>query len=127
LAEGVLPSLLNLSKFEVRPMNTVTGNTQPETTLLDLDAPPGETSPQLDDYLASAMEELQAMTERVNRGEAIDRDSRDWLLNQVDFIVEIIGNESLELSDDMRSNLLQLLLAIANLNEQIRHQASLAL
>jgi flagellar biosynthesis regulator FlaF len=45
----------------------------------------------------------------------------------VDFIVETIGNESPELSDELRSNLLQLLLAIANLNEQIRRQASLAL
>jgi len=108
-------------------MNTLGGSTQPETTVLDLDAPTIGTSPQLDDYLASAMEELQAMTERVNRGESMEHGSRDWLLNQVDFIVEVIGNESLALSDDMRSNLLQLLLAIANLNEQIRHQASLSL
>jgi flagellar biosynthesis regulator FlaF len=49
------------------------------------------------------------------------------MLAQVDFIVETIGSENLELDDEMRSNLLQLLLAIANLNEQIRHQASLAL
>ncbi len=49
------------------------------------------------------------------------------MLTQVDFIVETIGNENPELDDQMRSNLLQLLLAIANLNEQIRHQASLGL
>lgn len=108
-------------------MNTLSGSTQPETTVLDLDAPTMGTSPHLDDYLASAMEELRAMTERVNRGEAVDHDSRGWLLNQVDFIIEVVGNESLELGDEMRSNLLQLLLAVANLNEQIRHQASLAL
>ena len=47
------------------------------------------------------------------------------MLDQVDFIVEIIGNEDLELGDEMRSNLLQLLLGIANLNEQIRSQGSL--
>jgi hypothetical protein len=108
-------------------MNTLSGSTQPETTVLELDATTSVTSPHLDDYLASAMEELRTMTERVNRGEAVDHDSRGWLLNQVDFIVEIVGNESLELGDEMRSNLLQLLLAVANLNEQIRHQASLAL
>lgn len=108
-------------------MNTLSSSTQPETTVLELDATTSETSPHLDDYLASAMEELQRMTDRVNRGEAMDHDSRDWLLNQVDFIVEVIGNERLDLGDEMRSNLLQLLLAVANLNEQIRHQASLAL
>ena len=67
------------------------------------------------------------INELVSLGEAVDRDSRDWMLAQVDFIVEAIGNESLELGDEMRSNLLQLLLAIANLNEQIRRQASLGL
>jgi hypothetical protein len=47
------------------------------------------------------------------------------MLDQVDFIVEAIGNETLELGDEMRSNLLQLLLALANLNEQIRRQTPL--
>jgi|SRR5579863_2126170 hypothetical protein len=81
--------------------------------------------PRLDTYLLQSTHELNDLTELVNRGEMIDRDSRDWMLAQVDFIVETIGNEGLELSDEMRSDLLQLLLAIANLNEQIRHQASL--
>jgi hypothetical protein len=31
----------------------------------------------------------------------------------------------LELGDEMRADLLQFLLAVANLNEQIRHQASM--
>ena len=46
------------------------------------------------------------------------------MLEQVDFIVETIGDESLDVGDEMRSNLLQLLLSIANLNEQIRSQTS---
>jgi hypothetical protein len=108
-------------------MMTPDRNSYSDGTVLDLDAVGADSNLCLGDYLASATRELNAMTELVNRGEAVNQDSREWLLNQVDFIVEVIGNESLELGDDLRSNLLQLLLSIANLNEQIRHQASLAL
>ena len=79
---------------------------------------------ELDDYLVQSTQELNEISELANLGEIIDRKSRDWMLHQVDFIVETIGNEDLEVGDEMRSNLLQLLLAIANLNEQIRSQAS---
>jgi hypothetical protein len=78
----------------------------------------------LDEYLVQSTQELNEISELANLGEIIDRKSRDWMLHQVDFIVETIGNEDLEVGDEMRSNLLQLLLAIANLNEQIRSQAS---
>lgn len=90
---------------------------------IDLHSISGEGQPRLDAYFLKSMQELDAITELVNRREVIGRDSRDWILTQVDFIVETIGNESLELDDELRSNLLQLLLAIANLNEQIRRQA----
>jgi hypothetical protein len=86
-----------------------------------------EGAPRLDNYFLKATQELNAITELVSRGEIVDRNSRDWMLDQVDFIVETIGDEGLELGDGLRSNLLQLLLAIANLNEQIRSQASLDL
>jgi hypothetical protein len=93
-----------------------------------IDHPPSLThgGPSLDSYLLTSTQQLDAITNLANLGEAVDRNSRDWMLDQVDFIVETIGDESVELSDEMRSNLLQLLLAIANLNEQIRHQASLS-
>jgi hypothetical protein len=78
----------------------------------------------LENYLLNSTEKLNALTEFVSRGEVVDRDSRDWMLAQVDFVVDTIGNEGLDLSDETRSNLLQLLLALANLNEQIRRQAS---
>ena len=81
----------------------------------------------LDDYFLKSTQELNAITELVSRGETVDRNSRDWMLDQVDFIVDTIGDEGVELGDELRSNLLQLLLAIANLNEQIRCQASLDL
>jgi hypothetical protein len=87
----------------------------------------GEDGPSLDHYLLEATQKLNMITDLVSRGEMVDRNSRDWMLDQVDFIVETVGNEYLELGDEIRSNLLQLLLAIANLNEQIRCQASLDL
>jgi hypothetical protein len=108
-------------------MTTPSRNSYSERSVIELPASFGGGGQSLDSYLADSTQELNAITELVSRGETADRDARDWMLAQVDFIVETIGNESLELGDEMRSNLLQLLLAIANLNEQIRHQASLAL
>ena len=102
-----------------------TGSSQ--GSVIDLHTSFGEGAPALDNYLLQSRQQLHAITELANRGEVVDRDSRDWMLTQVDLIVETVGDEGLELDDDMRSNLLQLLLAIANLNEQIRSQASLNL
>jgi hypothetical protein len=45
----------------------------------------------------------------------------DWLLNQVDFAVEALGQEDNLWDSDQRSKLLELLLGVANLNEYIRH------
>jgi hypothetical protein len=95
--------------------------------VIDLHTSLDEGGAHLEDYLLKSTQELDAITELVRLGEVVDRDTRDWMLNQVDSIVEAIGNERLELSDEMRSNLLQLLLALANLNEQIRRQTSLNL
>jgi hypothetical protein len=108
-------------------MTTPSRNSYSERSVIELPTSFGEGGPSLDSYLVDSTQELNAITELVSRGETADRDARDWMLAQVDFIVETIGSENLELGDEMRSNLLQLLLAIANLNEQIRHQASLAL
>ena len=79
----------------------------------------------LNDYLLKSTEQLAAVSELVCRGEAIDRDSHDWILAQVDFLVEAMSNDGLKFEDEMRSNALQLLLAFANLNEKIRQQTSL--
>jgi flagellar biosynthesis regulator FlaF len=108
-------------------MTTLSRNSYSQDCVIDLHTSLGEGRLRLDNYLLESTQELDAITELASRGEAVDRDSRAWMLAQVDFIVETIGNESVELGDEMRSNLLQLLLAIANLNEQIRHQASLGL
>ncbi len=97
------------------------------TCMIDLPAETGKAGPHLDDYLLNSAQTLDALSERVGRGEKIDMDSHDWMLSQVDFLVETIGKESPELGDDQRANLLQLLLTIANLNELIRHQGLLSL
>jgi hypothetical protein len=108
-------------------MTTHGQNSSSRGFLAELHSSPDEYRPLLDSYLLQSMQKLNQLTEQAGRGEGVDRVSRDWMLAQVDFIVETIGDESLELSDEMRSNLLQLLLAVANLNEHIRHKASLTL
>jgi hypothetical protein len=108
-------------------MTTPGGDGYSQGCTIDLHPSIGESGPRLDNYLLESTQELEAITELVSRGKVVDRVSRDWMLAQVDFIVEAIGDETLELGDELRSKLLQLLLAIANLNEQIRRQTSLSL
>jgi len=98
-----------------------------EGCTVEIDAIPQEAGPCLDDYLPEATQRVDAITKQVRQGEPVDRGTRDWMLAQVDFVVETIGNENLELSEDLRSKLLQLLLSIANLNEHIRREASASL
>ena len=108
-------------------MTTSSRGSYSQESVIDHHTSPDEGGAHLDDYLLKSTQELDAITELVHLGEVVDRDTRDWMLDQVDFIVETIGNESLELGDELRSNLLQLLLALANLNEQIRRRTSLNL
>jgi hypothetical protein len=114
-------------QIEVELMTTQSRSGYSQGRVIDVHTGLLEAGTDLDNYLLKSTQELNAITELANRGEVVDRDSRDWMLTQVDFIVETIGDDSLDLDDEMRSNLLQLLLAIANLNEQIRSQASLNL
>jgi hypothetical protein len=94
--------------------------------VVDLHAGAGHGGSPLDGYLLESTHKLNEITELVTGGKTVDLDSHHWMLAQVDFIVDAVGDDSLELNEEMRSNLLQLLLAVANLNEHIRHQAFLA-
>ena len=96
----------------------------PRGAMIDFHAGRGDAASNLRDYLMKSKEELDVISAFVSRGEAIAGESRDWMLAQADFIVEAVGDESLELTDETRSDLLQLLLAIASLNEQIRSRAA---
>ena len=83
----------------------------------------GESGLCLDHYVAEASQRLDAATECFRLEQGVDNETLDWLLVQVDFVVETIGNETVGLNADQRSKLLELLLGIANLNEYIRHYA----
>jgi hypothetical protein len=76
----------------------------------------------MEEYLSQSNYRLEAIAQRVHRREQIDRDTRDWMLNQVDFIVESLATDSAELDDSTRSNLLQLILAIASLDQRSRKE-----
>ena len=108
-------------------MQTLANNDDTQEYVIDLQAFSAEGGEQMEEYLHNSTKMLEEITERANRGETIDRDSHDWMLKQMDIVVESLGSETLELSDAIRSNLLQFVLAIANVNEQIRHRASLSL
>jgi hypothetical protein len=92
--------------------------------VLDVPEAHAEDGAQLEDYIAESTQRLESLTELSAQGGPVDHESREWMLAQVDYIVETMGNDALEISDEMRSNMLQLLLAIANLNEQIRQGSS---
>jgi hypothetical protein len=105
-------------------MHTLTPEIYLQDVALDPSTNTAKPAPLMSEYLAMATKRLQAITEQVGRGETVDKESHDWMLAQVDFLTDVFGNETLEFEDDVRSNVLQLVLAIANLNEQIRHQST---
>jgi hypothetical protein len=106
-------------------METCSQEMHIQQRVIDATANVGEPAQQMDDYIFRSTQRLQVITEGINRGETIDESSHQWMLAQVDFLIDSFGDENLELDDEMRSRVLQLVLAIANLNEQIRHQSSL--
>jgi hypothetical protein len=77
----------------------------------------------VDHYVDHAFQKLDLATEHSRLGQDVDRGTLDWLLLQVDYIVETVGDESSTLDSETHSKLLELLLAIANLNEYTRHQS----
>lgn len=75
-------------------------------------------------YLAEARERLEKASDRLKSGLSVDRESLEWLLDQVDFIVDLVGADPQGLTDGQRSEFLQLLLSVANLNEEIRQRSA---
>jgi len=74
-------------------------------------------------YVAEATQRLGDARDSFRSGLGVDPEEFDWLLAQVDNVVEMIGDESLDLGDEQRTRILDLLLGIANLNEYIRRAA----
>ena len=74
-----------------------------------------------DHYLEDAFGKLTLATEHFHRGQNVDCRTLDWLLTQVDFVVDSLAEDNTMWDSDQRSKLLELLLGIANLNEYVRH------
>lgn len=101
-------------------------NSEVEDYLIDLPSALAHDNPWMEEYLSQSVGRLDAITELAHRGEKIDGDSRNWMLNQVDFIVEALGADSGNLDDAVRSGLLQLVLSIANLDRYLRSSIPIA-
>jgi hypothetical protein len=76
----------------------------------------------LDHYIDEAFQKLDLATYQTRCGEGVDQNNFEWLLEQVDRIVDILGEETIILGPVKHFQLLELLLGIANLNEYVRHQ-----
>jgi hypothetical protein len=101
-------------------------NSEVEDFLIDLPSISIRDNLWMEEYLSQSTARLDAIAERSNRGEHIDRNSRNWLLSQVDFVVESLGADAGDMEDSVRSGLLQLILAIANLDQTIRGKVQFA-
>ena len=77
-------------------------------------------------YLEGAFHRLADATQDFQSGRDVERQSMDWLLAQVDFAVQVLGEEDAKWDDDQRSKLLELLLGVANLNECVRRFSAMA-
>src|SRR6266478_9972072 len=75
----------------------------------------------LNHYLEGASHRLAAATQEFQSGRDVDYDTMDWLLAQVDLAVEVLAQEDVNWDANQRSQLLELLLGVANLSEYIRH------
>jgi hypothetical protein len=80
----------------------------------------GDNSLCLQHYVAETTQRLGDARDSFRSGFGVDPEEFEWLLAQVDIVVDMIGDESLDLGDEQRTKILDLLLGIANLNEYIR-------
>jgi hypothetical protein len=77
----------------------------------------------LNHYLEGAFHKLTAATDDFQSGRDVDYSTMDWLLAQVDFVLEALAQEDVTWDADQRAKLLQLLLGVANLHEYVRRYA----
>jgi hypothetical protein len=75
----------------------------------------------IDHHLEESFQKLAVATAGFHREGGVNHETMDWLLGQVDFAVEALGQEDNHWDSDQRSRLLELLLGVANLNEYVRH------
>ena len=76
----------------------------------------------LEHYIEQAFQKLDLAADLSRSGQNIDRDTLEWLVAQVECIVETVGRENTGVDAEKHSRLLELLLALANLHEHARRQ-----
>lgn len=76
----------------------------------------------LEHYIEQAFQKLDLATDHSRSGRGIDSGTLEWLVLQVDCIVETVGSENTAVDPEKHSRLLELLLAMANLHEHALHQ-----
>jgi hypothetical protein len=76
----------------------------------------------IDHYLEKAFQKLDIETAHSRSGQDVDQQTLEWLLVQVDGIIEALRGENTALEPDKHTKFVELLLGIANLNEYVRHQ-----
>lgn len=75
----------------------------------------------LNHYLEGAFQKLRATTQDFEAGRDVDYRTMDWLLAQVEFVVDVLAQDDANWDANQRSKLLELLLGVANLSEYVRH------
>ena len=76
----------------------------------------------LDHYIEDAFQKLNQALDSSRNGKGVDHKVLEWLVAQVDCVIETLSGEATTSDPEQHSKLLELLLGIANLNEYVRHQ-----
>lgn len=77
----------------------------------------------LSHYIDEAFTRTTATLQLCQHGHAVDPRTLDWLLSQGELTVQLLSKESQHHSMEQRSQLLELLLCLTNIQEYLRHHA----
>jgi len=77
----------------------------------------------LDHYVDQAFFRLRAAFELCHKGGAVDARTLDWLFADAEFAAQSLSQKDFTPSPAQRVRVLELLLALANLQEYLRHHS----
>ncbi|MCI0624199.1 MAG: hypothetical protein L0387_21570 [Acidobacteria bacterium] len=77
----------------------------------------------LDHYVEKAASDLHAALDLCRQGHPVDSHDLDWLLAGADFAVQTLTQNRIGCSPTQRAKVLELLLALSNLQEYLRHHS----
>ena len=123
LAGGVLFTLMDLLSTEVRPVTTPSRSCGVPGCNLEIPESLRSQGRCLDHYIEIAFQKLDQASDHSRNGQGVDQNTLEWLVAQVDFIVEILSGETAVSDPERHSKLLELIMGIANLNEHVRRQS----